>query len=75
MKRVVLKGLVWAIGTFLSVFGTTLAAVTQTGTMNKESILLALGAAAAATAQGVGQYLDKAVANEYLKQESLEVKK
>jgi len=74
MKRVFLKGVLWAVGTFLGVFGPALAALSQAGPVTKEGLGLAVMSATAATVTGLAQYIDKTVANEFLKQNEIVIK-
>jgi len=65
MKRVVLKGILFAVSTFLSVFSAQLSLVLNSGNISKEQLFAAILSSTVATGIGVVQYLDKAVANLY----------
>jgi len=60
MKRVIIKGILNALATFTSVFFISLQGAVS---IDRASLLAALGAASAATFSSISQYIDKGVAN------------
>lgn len=60
MKRIIAKGILLALTTFISTFAISLQ---NAATINKESVVIAALAALTATFSGISQFLDKGVAN------------